>query len=98
MALCFLRYTQYVLEDSGKSCASAAVLMNSWQQASVTVVGEYPDIRLSPTRLDKVYLDLLQCLEMKPLYTYMTPYEFRIATGLKVNAQLQDYYNRTQKK
>ena len=59
MALCFLRYTQYVLEDSGKGCASAAVLMNSWQQASVTVVGEYPDIRLSPARLDKVYLDLL---------------------------------------
>jgi len=99
MALCFLRYAQYVLEDSGKGCASAAVLMNSWEQASVTVVGEYPDIRLSPTRLDAVYLDLLQCLEMKPLYTYMTPYEFRIATGLDVNAQLQDYYNnRTQKK
>ena len=64
MALCFLRYAQYVLEDSGKGCASAAVLMNSWQQASVIVVGEYPYIRLSPTRLDTVILDLLQCLEM----------------------------------
>ena len=95
MALCFIRYAQYLLEESGKGSISAAVLMDGWQRAAVTVVGEYPNIRLSPIRLEREFLDLMNCLGMKQLYTYMTPYDFRVTTGFNLNAQLNKYYKRT---
>ncbi len=97
MALCFIRYAQYLMSQGGQAkAASAARLMNALQRASVTVAGQYPDVRLSPFLLEQEYLYLIDLLKMKPLYTYMTPFEFRLATGLNLNKQLKEYYNRTE--
>ena len=97
MALCVMRYVQYLLSDAGrKKAPSVGRLMAAFEKASVSAVGQYPDVRLSPFRLEQEYLDLIKVLQMKPLYTYMTPYEFRLATGLNLNRQLMQLYNRTQ--
>jgi hypothetical protein len=96
LALCLIRYAQYLLfQDQGLS-VSAQTLMESWHRPTVMAIGEYPDVRLIPTMVPQAYFDLAQSLKMPALRTCMTIHQFRQRTKLDVNKNLVND-NRTKK-
>ena len=96
LALCLIRYAQYLLfQDQGLK-VSARTLMESWHRPTVMVIGDYPDVRLIPTMVPQAYFDLAQSLKMPALRTCMTLHQFRQRTKLDVNKNLMRD-NRTKK-
>ena len=88
LALCFIRYAQYLLHQDQGLSVSAQTLMESWHRPTVMVIGDYPDVRLIPTMVPQAYFDLAQSLKMPILRTCMTLHQFRQRTKLDVNKNL----------
>lgn len=48
LALCYIRYAQYLLHQDQGLSVSAQTLMQSWHCPTVMVLGDYSDVRLIP--------------------------------------------------
>ena len=89
IALCMVRYLQYLLEHKTGVRPSAAVLQKSLISPLVLMQGEWPSVTLTPTNISQTYLDLVEALELPSLRTNMTRTQFKTATKLdiRVNAE-----------
>ncbi|MDI9497727.1 MAG: transposase, partial [Bacillota bacterium] len=64
IALCMVRYLQYLLEHKTGVRPSAAVLQKSLISPLVLMQGEWPSVTLTPTNISQTYLDLVEALEL----------------------------------
>ena len=80
LALCMVRYTQYLVVDHEMPPISAGVLMDTLEEPRVVVQGTFPDIILTPIKVSNTYLNLHRILGMKPLRKNMTLTQFRSIT------------------
>ena len=89
LALCIIRYIQYILKINGKEVLSAARIMKSISDPLVTTVGKYPHCVLIPTNLSSDFIELADTLGFKKLENNMTPTRFKSLTKLNLNKQLE---------
>ncbi len=89
LALCMLRYLQYLIVENGFEPVSAETLMETLHEPLVLVQGQFPNIVVTPARISQTYLDLSKILEMKPLRQNMTLTQFRSATKLDLMKNLR---------
>ncbi|AFV03189.1 Mobile element protein [Dehalobacter sp. DCA] len=89
IALCILRYAQYLLEQSMGKSVSAAQIMEAIQDPLALVQGEYPNNIVTPTQVSQTYLDLASILKLTPLKTNMTLTKFRSCTKLDLTINLK---------
>ncbi|MBR0577481.1 IS1634 family transposase [Proteiniclasticum sp. BAD-10] len=89
LALSMLRYAQHLLGQNGEQDASAAKLMDAIHDPLALVQGEYPNVIVTPTRVNATYLTLSRILGMKPLRKNMTLTQFRSSTKLDLTKNLK---------
>lgn len=89
IALCMLRYLQYLLEKDQEDGVSAAKIMEAIREPLVLVQGEYPNNIVTPTRVTPTYLDLAELLKLPLLKSNMTLTKFRACTKLDLTANLK---------
>lgn len=88
LALSLMRYAQYLFLRERQKRVSAAELMQSFEQPTVLVSGEYPNCLLLPTNIPPLYLEFAELLSMPPLKTAMTLQQFKTSTKLDININL----------
>lgn len=89
LALCMVRYTQYLVVNHEMSPISAGVLMDTLEEPRVVVQGSFPDIILTPIQVSNTYLNLHRILGMKPLRKNMTLTQFRSITKVDLMENLK---------
>ncbi len=89
LALCIVRYTQYLVVEHEMSPMSAGVLMDTIEEPRVVVQGTFPDIILTPIQVSNTYLKLHKILGMKPLRKNMTLTQFRSVTKVDLMKNLK---------
>ena len=89
LALCIVRYTQYLVVEHEMSPMSAGVLMDTLEEPRVVVQGTFPDIILTPIQVSNTYLKLHKILGMKPLRKNMTLTQFRSVTKVDLMKNLK---------
>ncbi|WP_128425465.1 IS1634 family transposase [Gudongella oleilytica] len=89
LALSMLRYAQHLLVQNGEQDASAAKLMEAIHDPIALVQGEFPNLIVTPTRVNATYLTLGRILGMKPLRKNMTLTQFRSSTKLDLTKNLK---------
>jgi transposase len=90
IALCMIRYLQHKLPRDPKSGrrATTADIRESFLEPSVLVVGEGALPQLMPMRVTETYLSIAKLLNMPNLHTVMTRSQFKRATGLEIEVNL----------
>ena len=89
LALCMVRYTQYLVVEHEMPPISAGVLMDTLEEPRVVVQGTFPDIILTPIKVSNTYLNLHRVLGMKPLRKNMTLTQFRSITKVDLMRNLK---------
>ncbi len=89
LALSMLRYAQHLLVQNGEQDASASKLMEAIHDPIALVQGEFPNVIVTPTRVNAIYLTLGRILGMKPLRKNMTLTQFRSSTKLDLTKNLK---------
>ena len=89
LALSMMRYTQHLLVENGSEAVSATKLMEAIHEPLVLVQGEFPNVVVTPTRINDTYLELSKILGMKPLRKNMTLTQFRSSTKLDLTKNLK---------
>ena len=89
LALCMVRYTQYLVAENGIEPISAGLLMDSLEEPRVVVQGKFPDIVLTPIQVTNTYMNLHRILGMKPLRKNMTLTQFRSVTKIDLLRNLK---------
>ena len=89
MALCILRYMQYMLKEKELDVMSAERLMSCIHNPIVVVAGDYPKIVLQPTNLSEDFLSLISILGFPKLERNMTATRFRAVTKLSLDQKIQ---------
>ncbi|MDO5151372.1 MAG: IS1634 family transposase [Oscillospiraceae bacterium] len=84
MALSIIRYTQFLYKEKFDETISAEKIMTAWRKAKIAILGNYPNIYLSPMELNEDYFRLQQCLNISPLLKYMKVNEFKKFTNLDI--------------
>lgn len=89
LALCMVRYTQYLMVENRMPPISAGVLMDAIEEPRVVVQGTFPDIVVTPIQVSNTYLDLHRLLGLKPLRKNMTLTQFRSVTRIDLLEKLK---------
>ena len=89
LALCILRYIQYLMRVDYKTDISAERIMDAIAEPKVVVLGTYPKMIMVPQNLNEDFLFLIEKLGFKKLDSEMTITKFRATTKLDLNPQLK---------
>ena len=90
LALCMIRYLQYLLKTEHKIEMSAARIMDSISEPIAVVSGEMPKVIITPTNLSEDFITVIDKLGFRRLETEMTPTRFRAITKLDLLDQLKE--------
>lgn len=89
IALCILRYAQYLLEMQQGQGVSAAYIMAAIREPLALVQGTFPHTIVTPTQVPQTYIDLANILNLPTLKTNMTLTQFRSSTKLNLAKNLK---------
>ncbi len=89
IALCIVRYTQYLLERHQGRSVSAAYIMSAIRDPLALVQGAFPHTVVTPTQVPQTYIDLAKILNLPTLKTNMTLTQFRSSTKLNLTRNLK---------
>ncbi len=89
MALCILRYMQYMMKEKEMEPYSAERLMACIGEPIVVAAGDYPHTILQPTNLSEDFLKLIDMLGFEKLQLNMSLTRFRAVTRLSLNNKAQ---------
>lgn len=89
LALCMMRYAQYLMSENTGDRVSCAKLMEAIHEAGVIVQGDYPRVTVTPIKVNQTYIQLSQVLGMKLLKKNMTLTQFRAITKLDLTKNLK---------
>lgn len=89
LALCVIRYIQYLMRTDYKTDISAERIMDAIAEPKVVALGTYPKMILVPQNLNEDFLFLTEKLGFKKLDSEMSITKFRATTKLDLNPQLK---------
>ena len=88
LALCLLRYLQFLIETQTATSLSAELIMEGIASPLALVQGPFPRNVITPTRVTDTYLMMANLLKLPQLRTNMTLTQFRAATKLDLSINL----------
>ena len=90
LALCIIRYLQYLLRTKHDTEMSAERIMDAISDPKAVAMGRYPRILLVPQNLNEDFIFLIDKLGFRKLSSEMTITQFRATTKLDLNPQLKE--------
>lgn len=89
LALCVIRYIQYIMRTDNKTYISAQRIMDAIAGPKVVALGIYPKMIMVPQNLNEDFLFLIEKLGFKKLDSEMSITKFRATTKLDLNPLLK---------